>query len=323
MSGQGPEAAAERHHGGHPSMPDGNSMSETVSGPVAFIGLGNMGTPMSRRLVEAGIDVVGFDPAESARAALVSAGGRVADTAAAAVTGAEYVILMLPTSAIVEAVLGDEAVLAELVPGTVVVDMSSSEPESTQRLSAALAERKILLVDAPVSGGVAGANAGTLALIAGGPAEAIARVAGLLAPLGRLQHVGASGAGHAVKAINNLMSAIHLLGSSEGVAIGQRFGVDPAVLIDTINISSGRSASTELKFPKFILPGTYDSGFAMTLMVKDIRIATGLAAAVGAQTPLSERAVELWAAALGDLGPGSDQTDIARWAGVTHDTDPA
>ncbi|MCX4094786.1 NAD(P)-dependent oxidoreductase [Nocardia sp. alder85J] len=293
-----------------------------MNGPVAFIGLGNMGRPMSRRLVEAGVDVIGFDPAESARAALVSAGGRVADTAAAAVAGAGFVILMLPTSAIVEAVLGDAAVLAELRPGTVVIDMSSSEPESTQRLSAALAEREITLVDAPVSGGVPGANAGTLALIAGGPDAAVASVAGLLAPLGRLQHVGASGAGHAVKAINNLMSAIHLLGSSEGVAIGQRFGVDPKVLIDTINISSGRSASTELKFPRFILPGTYDSGFAMSLMVKDIRIAQGLAAAVGAHVPLSERAVELWAAASGDLGPGADQTDIARWIG-DRTTDPA
>ncbi|WP_433710521.1 NAD(P)-dependent oxidoreductase [Nocardia sp. CA-084685] len=283
-------------------------------GHIAFLGLGTMGARMSRRLVAAGFDVVGFDPSHTARESLAAVGGRVATSATAAAAGATHLILMLPTSAVVESVLGDEQVLTALGPDAIVIDMSSSEPESTQRLAAALAERRITLVDAPVSGGVRGAKDGTLTIMVGGPKDTIAHIDSVLAPLGSLRHIGASGAGHAVKAINNLLAAVNLLAAAEGVAAGRRFGLDPAVIIETINSASGRSAATELKFPQAILPKTYDSGFALGLMLKDMRIATELAASLGISAALGERAVELWTRAAADLGPSADQTDIARWA---------
>lgn len=288
-------------------------MSEQSTDRIAFIGLGTMGSRMSRRLVDAGFEVIGFDPVEAARADLVAAGGRAAATAVEAVTGAESVILMLPSSRVVESVLDDAALLDALKPGIAVIDMSSSEPESTRKLTAALAERKLTLVDAPVSGGVRGAEAGTLTIMAGGPGDAITAVQPILAPLGTVRHVGGTGAGHAVKAINNLLAATNLLAAAEGVAAGRRFGVDPSVIIETINTASGRSAATQLKFPQNILPETYDSGFALALMLKDMRIATNLARSVGAPATLGEQAVELWSSAAADLDPAADQTDIARW----------
>ncbi|MFF3570003.1 NAD(P)-dependent oxidoreductase [Nocardia jiangxiensis] len=288
-------------------------MSEQSTDRIAFIGLGTMGSRMSRRLVEAGFEVIGFDPVEAARADLVAAGGRAAATPTEAITGADYVILMLPSSLVVESVLDDAALLDALKPGIAVIDMSSSEPESTRKLSGALTERKLTLVDAPVSGGVRGAETGTLTIMAGGPDEAITAVRPILAPLGTVRHVGGTGAGHAVKAINNLLAATNLLAAAEGVAAGRRFGVDPSVIIETINTASGRSAATQLKFPQNILPATYDSGFALALMLKDMRIATDLARSVGAPATLGEQAVELWSRAAADLDPAADQTDIARW----------
>jgi 3-hydroxyisobutyrate dehydrogenase-like beta-hydroxyacid dehydrogenase/alkylhydroperoxidase/carboxymuconolactone decarboxylase family protein YurZ len=282
-------------------------------GRVAFVGLGNMGGPMAKRLVVAGYDVVGFDPAGDARRSVVDAGGRVASSAADAVKGARTVILMLPSSAVVESVLSDAEVLHALVPGAVVVDMSSSEPMSTRRLAAGLAARGIPLVDAPVSGGVKGAVAGRLTIMAGGAEADVERISSLLAHLGTVRRAGEVGAGHALKAINNMLSAVHLLATAEGVAAGQRFGLDPEVMISMINTSSGRSGSTENKFPNYVLPKTFDSGFALSLMVKDMRTAAGLADDLGVPTPLGTRAVELWAEADAELGPGADHTEIARW----------
>jgi 3-hydroxyisobutyrate dehydrogenase len=147
----------------------------------------------------------------------------------------------------------------------------------------------------------------------GGPDEAVAALTPLLAVLGRVRHVGGVGAGHALKALNNLMSAAHLLASSEALLAGQRFGLDPAVMLDAVNGSSGRSGSTENKWPNFVLPATFDSGFALTLMLKDIRIALGLAEATGAPSALTARTVELWAEAAAALAPDADHTEIVRW----------
>lgn len=281
--------------------------------PVAFLGLGNMGTPMSQRLLRAGFEILGFDPQESARDAFTAAGGRTATTAAAAIADAAVVILMLPSSAVIEAVLGEDTVRAALRPGTTIVDMSSSDPLSTKRLASELATRGIILVDAPVSGGVSGAEAGSLTIMCGGPEAAVSAVAELLTPLGTPTRVGDSGAGHALKAINNLLAGVHLLAAAEGFAAGKRFGLDPELMLSVLNSASGRSVATEQKLPRFVVPETYDSGFAMSLMLKDMRIATGLADALGGPAVLGERAVELWAQAATDLGPQADQTEIARW----------
>ncbi|WP_216893020.1 NAD(P)-dependent oxidoreductase [Nocardia alni] len=289
---------------------------------VAFLGLGNMGARMTGRLVAAGFDVIGFDPAEPARRTLIDAGGRTVDTAAQAFRAADRVILMLPSTRVVESVLDDTEIRQALRPGMTVIDMSSSEPLSTRRLAGDLAEYKVTLIDAPVSGGIAGATAGRLTIMAGGPQDVLSQLDSLFAPLGQVRHVGDTGTGHAVKAVNNLLSAVNLLAAAEGVAAATQFGVDPAVLIETINAASGRSAATELKFPQAILPETYNSGFALRLMLKDMRIATTLATSVGLPAHLGEQALALWSAADAALGEGADQTEIARWIaeGGSHTT---
>ncbi|GGN33877.1 NAD(P)-dependent oxidoreductase [Streptomyces fuscichromogenes] len=292
---------------------------------VAFVGLGNMGGPMSARLVGAGYTVTGFDPVPDARAALADAGGRTAESAADAVRGAEVVVLMLPSSAVVEAVLGDPALLDALGEGATVVDMSSSDPMSTRRLATGLAARGVTLVDAPVSGGVKGAENGQLTIMAGGAEDAVERLSPLLAVMGTARRAGEVGAGHALKAVNNLLSATHLLATAEGVLAGERFGLDPAVMVELINSSSGRSGSTDNKFPNFVLPGTYDSGFGLRLMVKDMRIAVGLARELGVASPLADRAVALWEDALAALPDTADHTEIARWtfaASADRDREP-
>ncbi len=299
---------------------------------VGFVGLGNMGIPMTRRLVAAGYQVRGFDTsAEAVRnfAAIGSsdAGGGVTAVAelGAVSEGAAAVILMLPDSDIVERVLlgrlasepdlgSSDGLLGSMPAGATVIDMSSSDPARTQALAPLLAAAGVTLLDAPVSGGVAGARAGTLAVMAGGPAAAFNRFKPMLGAIGsRVVHAGDSGAGHTVKALNNLMSAANLLVASEALIAGRRFGLDPAMMLEIINGASGRSTATETKWPNFVLPEKYDSGFTIRLMVKDIRLALGIEHATGTPAAASEAVVAAWEAALADLSPGADQTAIARW----------
>jgi len=282
-----------------------------VTGSVAFVGLGNMGGPMSARLVRAGYDVRGFDVAEPARQALADAGGTAVADLADAVRDASVVVLMLPDSDAVEATVHDGRFTVE--PGAVVVDMSSSEPTRTRALAAELEGRGVTLVDAPVSGGVSRARSGELTIMTGGEPAALDRIAPLLAHLGTAVRAGPVGSGHAVKALNNLLSATHLLVTCEAILAGERFGLDPATMLAIFNRSSGRSGSTEHKWPSFILPGTFDSGFALRLMLKDVRIATALADQVGAPDPLGHAAAELWGRAAEALDATADHTEIVNW----------
>lgn len=289
-------------------------MTQPENTKVAFIGLGNMGTPMSRRLIEAGYPVAGYDLSEAAREHLAEAGGHVAPTAAQAVEGASVVILMLPSSDIVEAVITEPSLVAALSANApLIVDMSSSEPVRTRALAASLAERGLSLIDAPVSGGVSGAQAGTLTIMVGGSDEDVAAIDQLLSMLGRTVHAGSVGAGHAAKALNNLLSATHLWITSEAVLAGERFGIEPAVLLSIFNGSSGRSGSTENKWPNFILGETYNSGFGLRLMLKDMKIAVGLAEQVGIPTQLGTDAVELWSRVANQYPADADHTEVARW----------
>jgi 3-hydroxyisobutyrate dehydrogenase len=281
---------------------------------IGFVGLGNMGLPMAVRLVGAGHEVVGTDLVSENRTRFAEQGGVATASAAEAAAGAEVLILMLPNSEIVESVVLDDAVAGSLRPGSIVIDMSSSEPLRTRALADRLAaERGVDLVDAPVSGGVKGAVAGTLTVMAGGSPDLVDRVRPVLEAMGKVVHTGPVASGHALKALNNLLSATHLLVTSEAMVVGREFGLDPAVMLDAINGSSGRSGSTENKWPNFILPGTFDSGFALRLMLKDMRIATSLAAQLGLPSRLGERAVELWSAAAEELPATADHTEIARW----------
>ena len=289
-------------------------MSELRPGAViGFVGLGNMGLPMAERLVEAGYTVRGYDTAPAVRfGSVVGSVGEVADSAAA-------VVLMLPNSAVVRSVLLDDGLLARMAPGTVLIDMSSSEPMRTRELAALADERGVPMVDAPVSGGVRGAVAGSLMIMAGGADEPVAAVRGMLEVLGkRVLHVGPVGAGHALKALNNLLSATHLLVSSEAMLVGKEFGLDQEVMLEAINGSSGSSASTVNKWPRFMLGRSFDSGFGLRLMLKDMRIAVGLAKATGRPSRLGEAAVDLWAEAAERLPADADHTEILRWLEADH-----
>jgi 3-hydroxyisobutyrate dehydrogenase len=282
---------------------------------IGFVGLGNMGQPMVRRLVSAGFSVQGYDLAPDARAALdqvtgASAVQQLVDVA----EGADVVILMLPDSRAVQEVLIGSGLLQAMAPGTVLVDMGSSEPARTRTLAGQAAERGIPMIDAPVSGGVRGAVAGTLTIMVGGPDETLARVRPVLEAMGgRVLHAGEVGAGDAVKALNNLMSAAHLLASSEAILAGTAFGLDPEVILDIVNGSTGRSWSTQTKWPDYVLSGAYNSGFGMRLMLKDMRIALELAKEAKTPARLAEAAVQLWSEAVDASAPTADHTEIVRW----------
>lgn len=273
-----------------------------------------MGLPMARRFLEAGYRVRAHDRSASAAEALRAAGGTTVPGSAATARDAAAVVLMLPDSAAVEAVMHDDGLLAAAEPGTVVVDMGSSRPMNTRALAQRAAERGVRLVDAPVSGGVKGAVNGTLTVMAGGEPEDVERVRPLLEVIGRrVLHLGPAGAGHALKALNNLMSATHLLLTGEAMLAGQRFGLDPVTMLEAVNASSGRSGSTERKWPDHVLPGTFDSGFGLRLMLKDMRIGVELAEATGVSARLGRAATELWAEAAERLPPAADHTEIVTW----------
>jgi 3-hydroxyisobutyrate dehydrogenase len=283
---------------------------------IGFVGLGNMGEPMVRRLASAGHAVRAYDKSKQAAGRLAGvAGVTVTETLHGVLDDADVVILMLPDSGVVEQVLLSERLLEQMTPPALLVDMSSSEPARTRALAERAAQRGVTLLDAPVSGGVTGARNGSLTIMAGGPADVLPRLRPVLDVLGsKVVHAGGIvGAGHAVKALNNLMSAAHLLASSEALIAGRRFGLDPAVMLEIINGSSGRSWSTENKWPNYILTEKYDAGFPVRLMVKDIKLALSIEHATGVPSAASEAVVSTWEAALADLPPDADHTAIARW----------
>jgi 3-hydroxyisobutyrate dehydrogenase len=292
------------------------------AGVIGFVGLGNMGIPMTQRLVAAGYHVRGYDTSPSALANFAAIGaGDTRNSGGGGVTtvtdltavgdGAEAVILMLPDSDIVERVVLGQLALPN---GAAIIDMSSSDPARTRILAGLVATSGHTLIDAPVSGGVSGAKAGTLAIMVGGSTEDFERFQPMLSVIGKkVVHAGDIGSGHAVKALNNLMSAAHLLVSSEALIAGRRFGMDPAVMLEIVNGASGRSASTENKWPNYILTEKYDAGFSIRLMVKDVKLALGIEHATGVPSAASEAVVATWEAALADLPPDADHTAIARW----------
>ncbi|HEY1622667.1 MAG TPA: NAD(P)-dependent oxidoreductase [Streptosporangiaceae bacterium] len=285
-------------------------------GAVAFLGLGKMGRPMSARLAAAGYAVRGFDADPRIREEVRALGTvEIAGSAAEAADGARIVVLMLPGSDAVAAVLVEkDRLLDRLADGSLVIDMSSSEPMRTRVMAETAGRRAVRYLDAPVSGGVSGAERGTLTIMAGGDAPDLDEATPLFAALGsRVVRCGGHGAGHAVKALNNLMSATHLLVTSEAMLVAQAFDLDPATVLDAVNAASGRSGSTENKWPNFVLTERYDSGFSLALMVKDMTIALNLAAATGAPARLGGAALDLWREAGGDLPDSADHTEIVRW----------
>ena len=282
---------------------------------IGFIGIGSMGWPMAARLVQAGFDVTAFDaqPGQAEKFATQMAAQAAPDCATLA-RQSDLVFTMLPTSAIVEQVLnGQTGVLAGLRPGSVVIDMSSGVPAHTRRLAERVAAAGSEMVDAPVSGGVPRARSGELAIMFGGPPATLTRARGALEAMGRsIMPTGDVGSAHAMKALNNLVSAGGFLIGVEAMLIGQQFGLDPDVIVDVLNASTGMNNSTQKKFKQFVLSRKFDSGFGLDLMVKDLGIALDIGAHSGTPTPFASLCRDLWASAVKVLGNGQDHTAVAR-----------
>ena len=282
---------------------------------IGFIGLGNMGAPMARRLVDAGYELVVTDAVPEA-VERFAAGSKCERAASPQSIGerCRVVITMLPNGQIVrEVLLGANGLAPRLAPGSVAIDMSSSSPIGTRELSADLATIGIALVDAPVSGGVKKAADGMLAIMVGGEAEPVTRVRPILEAMGKVFATGPSGSGHAMKALNNFLSAANLAIAAEAVIAGQRFGLDPATMISILNASTGRNTGTDSKFPNNVLPRTFNSGFALGLMAKDLRLALEVARSSGAPAGLLEKTVQMWAAAEQQLGGKADNTEVVKY----------
>ena len=290
-------------------------MTEAVTGPVAFVGLGMMGLPMASRLVAAGFDVRGSDLSEKARAAFAANGGTAYAEARKAADGASILITMLPDDRVVrDALLGPDGAIRTLASGALVVDMSSSAPVATQQLAGELSSRNVSLIDAPVSGGVRRALDGSLSIMVGGDEGDIDRALPLLEAMGKsIFSTGPIGSGHAVKALNNYVSAAGLAAACEAAIIAEKFGIDPNVLVDVLNVSTGRNNSTEVKMKPFILSGSFASAFSMQLMAKDLRTAADLAGQIGIDANGARDAAELWTQASQALGKSADHTEIYRF----------
>jgi 3-hydroxyisobutyrate dehydrogenase len=283
---------------------------------IGFAGIGNMGAPMVRCLAQAGFAITIFDVRREALAPLASAIAKVSLATDLVELGAtsDIAITMLPDSqAVRAAVLGTSnapGLIEGLKSGALVIDMSSSYPLDTIELAKRLAERGIGLVDAPVSGGVPKAITGTLAIMAGGDSKLIDRAEPVLKAMGAIHRTGRLGSGHAMKVLNNYVSAAGLIATCEALVIGQKFGLDGATMTRVLNASTGRNNTTESKAERYLLPRAFNSGFALALMEKDVGLARTLADELGIAATELEFVARLLARATGALPPGADHTAI-------------
>jgi 3-hydroxyisobutyrate dehydrogenase-like beta-hydroxyacid dehydrogenase len=289
---------------------------------LGFIGLGKMGAPMARRLIEAGHSLVVHDTDAQAAAPLLERGARTASSPKEVADLAESVFASLPSpDASVAVAMGKSGVI-EGARIRRFIDLSTTGPRVARQIFGALAGRNIVQIDCPVSGGVAGARKGTLAVMTSGPRGEIDALRPALDVFGRVFVIGdAPGAAQTMKLLNNLLSATALAATSEAVAMGVKAGLDPAIMIDVINSGTGRNSASLDKFPKAILPGSYDAGFTTGLMVKDVRLCLDEARALGLSMDIAVAVGRLWEAAIAELGPDQDFTRIMQTmekrAGVT------
>jgi len=283
---------------------------------VGFVGVGNMGWPMAACLVRAGLTVhVNDSRREAANNFVQQIGGSAPDSLRQLAAASDVVVTMLPTSVIVSQVLssGDDNLLAGMRPGTIVIEMSSGVPSVTQELAERVHELGGHMIDAPVSGGVPRARTGQLAIMVGGDAATIDRAMPVLSAMGSsVLRTGAIGSGQAMKALNNLVSAGGFLIGIEALLIGKRFGLDPAVMVDVLNAATGMNNSTQKKFKQFVLSGSFDAGFTLGLLAKDLSIAMQVGRETATPAPLSALCKELVVAAQTMFGAGADHTEMAR-----------
>ncbi len=279
---------------------------------LGFIGLGNIGMPMATNLVRAGLEVIAFDASPQALERAQALGMTPAQSARDVADRAETLLLSLPTPAVVEDVVLGEGGVAQGAALRCLIDLSTSGPRTPRKLADALAARGGAALEAPVSGGVGGAVAATLAIMVSGPRAAFDSVQDLLGLLGRPLYVGeGAGLAQTMKLVNNMVSGAALAITAEAMAMGARAGIDPAVMIEVMNAGSARNTATLDKFPKAVLTGTYDYGFAADLMLKDNRLFLSEAEAMGLDLPACREMVARWADTVDELGQ-CDFTAIAR-----------
>lgn len=288
---------------------------------IGFIGIGAMGTPMAGHLAKAGLPLVVFDR-DAARVKAFAQQHKVEAAVDLVELGrqCDTVITMLPDGGAVREVLcgaGDKfenCVGTGLKRGALVIDMSSSSPVGTRELGALLEKRGIKLIDAPVSGGVKRAVTAELAIMVGGDTGVLEACRPLLEKLGnQIFHAGPLGGGHAIKALNNYVSAAGLVAACEAVIAGERFGLDPNVVVDVLNASSGMNNTTKVKVKAFMLSGKFNAGFSTGLMAKDLRTALEVAEAVKGPAAMARHTVETWNAMETALGPASDHTAMFKF----------
>lgn len=284
---------------------------------AGFIGIGTMGGPMAANLVKGGVELTVYDsnPDQVAAFCKDHPSARAAQSLAD-IAAQDFVVTMLPTGQIVHDVLVQPSFFDTVRSGTVIIDMSSSEPTGTQALAKRFAAKGVAFIDAPVSGARPRALAGTLTIMIGGDdKDAIAKAKPLLAKMGeRLFDTGGSGSGHAVKALNNFLGATAFAATSEAVLIAQRFGLDTRTLIDIVNVSTGRSFISDIVMKDHVLDEKFATGFALGLLAKDVKIAADLGAAVNLDAPLLRLVSERWAQARDAVGYNADNTEaIKSW----------
>jgi 2-hydroxy-3-oxopropionate reductase len=289
---------------------------------LGFAGVGRMGTPMARRLLAAGYEVTVFDPHAPSVAALVAEGARTAETPAILGASADIVFLSLPTPEIVEKVVLGEGGLARSKGVKTIVDLSTTGPRVAKKVASRLQEQHVNFVDCPVSGGVGGAEKGTLAMMAACAPATFAEIEPILKVLGNTFHVGAEpGMAQMIKVINNLMSVTSLTIASEALVLGVKAGLDPDIMLEVINAGSGRTNATTDKIPKFVLGRTFDFGFSIGLSSKDARLCLEEAEALGVPMVVGSAVREMINITKGRLGPNADLTEIIKtvedWSGVT------
>lgn len=288
---------------------------------LGFIGVGKMGGPMATRLLRAGYPLVVYDVSPAAVEPLVALGASAAASAADVASTAETVLISLPTPPILRQVMLGPGGIADGTSVRTVIDLGTTGPVVTREVARALADKGITLIDSPVTGGVEGAIKGTLAVIVAGPRAAVDAVEPVVATFGRVFRVGeAPGQAQVAKLANNMLSAAALAVSCEAMAMGAKAGLDPATLIAIINAGSGRNSATQDKFPKAILPRTFDFGMKTGLFLKDIRLCIAEAEALGVPMIVGDAVRQMFAITQARYGAASDFTEIAKvleeWAGL-------
>jgi 3-hydroxyisobutyrate dehydrogenase-like beta-hydroxyacid dehydrogenase len=290
-------------------------------GHIGFIGVGRMGGRLARRLVDAGFTLSVFDTSDAAIQTFVDLGARRAASVAAVASECEIVITCLPTPQVVQKVALGAGGVVEGTRVKIFVDMSTTGATYAKRIAEGLAAKGIVAVDAPVSGGLAGAERGTLAVMVSCSEELLPRLRPIFEVFGKIFHVGRKpGMGQTMKLLNNLLSATAMAISSEAVVVGVKAGLDAQQIIDVINAGTGRNSATADKIPRCVIPRTFNTGFAIELLNKDVRLCLEEADALGVPMMVGTAVRQLLAITMASEGPNADMTEVVkpleRWAGV-------